>query len=98
VVLLARTCRPVTRLIAELVPVILGSGDLELLVAEAAAAPSPDGAGLPQPSDSTSRDLLDRYMAAFTAMDVEALEATLRGCAAADAAIPAMVPGPGRDW
>jgi RNA polymerase sigma-70 factor (ECF subfamily) len=44
----------------------------------AAAAPSADGAGLAQPSDDTSRDLLDRYTAAFTAMDVEALKATLR--------------------
>ena len=44
----------------------------------AAAAPSADGAGLVQPSDGTSRDLLDRYTAAFTAMDVEALKATLR--------------------
>jgi len=44
----------------------------------AAAAPSADGAGLTQPSDDTSRDLLDRYTAAFTAMDVAALKATLR--------------------
>ena len=44
----------------------------------AAAAPSADGVGLVQPSDDTSRDLLDRYTAAFTAMDVEALKATLR--------------------
>jgi len=44
----------------------------------AAAAPSADGAGLTQPSDEESRDLLDRYMAAFTAMDVEALMGTLR--------------------
>ncbi len=44
----------------------------------AAAAPSPDDAVLTQPSDDTSRDLLDRYTAAFAAMDVEALKATLR--------------------
>jgi RNA polymerase sigma-70 factor (ECF subfamily) len=44
----------------------------------AAASPSADGAGLTQPSDDTSRDLLDRYMAAFTTMDVEALKGTLR--------------------
>jgi RNA polymerase sigma-70 factor (ECF subfamily) len=44
----------------------------------AAAAPSADGAGLAQPTDDTSRDLLDRYMAAFTMMDVEALKGTLR--------------------
>jgi RNA polymerase sigma-70 factor (ECF subfamily) len=44
----------------------------------AAAAPSSDDAGLTQPSDDTSRDLLDRYTAAFAAMDVEALKATLR--------------------
>jgi RNA polymerase sigma-70 factor (ECF subfamily) len=44
----------------------------------AAAAPSADGAGLTQPSDGESQDLLDRYMAAFTAMDVEALMGTLR--------------------
>jgi len=44
----------------------------------AAASPSADGAGLIQPSDETSRDLLDRYMAAFTTMDVEALKGTLR--------------------
>jgi RNA polymerase sigma-70 factor, ECF subfamily len=44
----------------------------------AAASPSADGAGLVQPSDDTSQDLLDRYMAAFTAMDVEALKGTLR--------------------
>ena len=44
----------------------------------AAASPSADGAGLVQPSDDTSRDLLDRYMAAFTTMDVEALKGTLR--------------------
>jgi RNA polymerase sigma-70 factor (ECF subfamily) len=44
----------------------------------ATASPSADGAGLVQPSDGTSRDLLDRYMAAFTSMDVEALMGTLR--------------------
>ena len=44
----------------------------------AAAAPSAGGAGLVQPSDDTSQDLLDRYMAAFTTMDVEALKETLR--------------------
>ena len=44
----------------------------------AAASPSADGAGLVQPSDDTSRDLLDRYLAAFTTMDVEALKRTLR--------------------
>jgi RNA polymerase sigma-70 factor, ECF subfamily len=44
----------------------------------AAASPSADGAGLVQPSDDTSRDLLDRYMAAFTTMNVEALKGTLR--------------------
>ena len=43
----------------------------------AAASPSADGAGLVQPSDSESQDLLDRYIAAFTTMDVEALKATL---------------------
>ncbi|HEY6788408.1 MAG TPA: RNA polymerase subunit sigma-70 [Trebonia sp.] len=44
----------------------------------AAASPSADGIGLVQPSDDTSRDLLDRYIAAFTTMDVEALKGTLR--------------------
>jgi RNA polymerase sigma-70 factor (ECF subfamily) len=44
----------------------------------AAASPSADDAGLAQPSDDASRDLLDRYMAAFTTMDVEALKGTLR--------------------
>jgi RNA polymerase sigma-70 factor (ECF subfamily) len=44
----------------------------------AAVSPSADGAGLIQPPDDTSRDLLDRYMAAFTTMDVEALLGTLR--------------------
>jgi RNA polymerase sigma-70 factor, ECF subfamily len=44
----------------------------------AAVSPSADDAGLVQPSDDASRDLLDRYMAAFTAMDVAALKATLR--------------------
>jgi RNA polymerase sigma-70 factor (ECF subfamily) len=44
----------------------------------AAASPSADGAGLVQPSDEVSRDLLDRYTAAFTTMDVEALKGTLR--------------------
>jgi RNA polymerase sigma-70 factor (ECF subfamily) len=44
----------------------------------AAVSPSADGAGLVQPSDDTSRDLLDRYMAAFTSMDIEALKGTLR--------------------
>ena len=44
----------------------------------AAASPSADDAGLLQPSDDTSRDLLDRYVAAFTTMDVKALKATLR--------------------
>src|SRR5271165_360603 len=44
----------------------------------AAVSPSADDAGLVQPSDDTSRNLLDRYTAAFTAMDVEALKATLR--------------------
>jgi RNA polymerase sigma-70 factor (ECF subfamily) len=43
-----------------------------------AVSPSPDGAGLVQPSDDTSRDLLDRYIAAFTTLDVEALKETLR--------------------
>jgi RNA polymerase sigma-70 factor (ECF subfamily) len=44
----------------------------------AAASPSAAGAGLVRPSDDTSQDLLDRYMAAFTTMDVEALKDTLR--------------------
>jgi RNA polymerase sigma-70 factor, ECF subfamily len=44
----------------------------------AAASPSADGADLVQPPDEESRDLLDRYMAAFTTMDVEALKKTLR--------------------
>jgi len=44
----------------------------------AAVAPSADGAGLLQPSDEVARDLLDRYMTAFTAMDVKALMGTLR--------------------
>ena len=44
----------------------------------AAVSPSADGAGLVQPADEASRDLLDRYMAAFTTMDVEALKGTLR--------------------
>jgi RNA polymerase sigma-70 factor, ECF subfamily len=44
----------------------------------AAVSPSADDAGLVQPSDEISRDLLDRYMAAFTTMDVEALKGTLR--------------------
>ena len=44
----------------------------------ATASPSTDDANLVQPSDDTSRDLLDRYTAAFTAMDVDALKATLR--------------------
>ena len=44
----------------------------------AAASPSADGAGLVQPSDTESQDLLDRYTAAFTSMDVEALKRTLR--------------------
>ena len=44
----------------------------------AAASPSADGADRVQPSDDASRDLLERYMAAFTAMDVEALKGTLR--------------------
>jgi RNA polymerase sigma-70 factor (ECF subfamily) len=43
-----------------------------------AVSPSADGTGLVQPSDDTSRDLLDRYMAAFTTMDIEALKGTLR--------------------
>jgi len=44
----------------------------------AAASPSADGAGLVQPSDTESQDLLDRYIAAFTTMDVEALKGVLR--------------------
>jgi RNA polymerase sigma-70 factor (ECF subfamily) len=44
----------------------------------AAASPSADGAGLVQPSDEESQDLLDRYIAAFTTMDVEALKGALR--------------------
>jgi RNA polymerase sigma-70 factor (ECF subfamily) len=44
----------------------------------AAAAPSADGAGLVPPSDAESQDLLDRYISAFTTMDVEALKQTLR--------------------
>jgi RNA polymerase sigma-70 factor (ECF subfamily) len=44
----------------------------------AAASPSADGAGLVQPSDQQSLDFLDRYMAAFSAMDVGALKRTLR--------------------
>ena len=41
-------------------------------------SPSADDDGLVQPSDEESRDLLDRYTAAFTTMDVEALKGTLR--------------------
>lgn len=44
----------------------------------AAVSPSADGAGLAQPSDDTSRDLLHRYTAAFTTMDIAALTGTLR--------------------
>ena len=44
----------------------------------AAVSPSADGDGLVQPSDQESLDLLDRYTAAFTTMDVEALKGTLR--------------------
>jgi RNA polymerase sigma-70 factor, ECF subfamily len=44
----------------------------------AAASPSADGAGLVSPRDEKSQDLLDRYTAAFQAMDVEALKRTLR--------------------
>lgn len=44
----------------------------------AAASPSADGAGLVQPSDEESQDLLDRYITAFTTMDVDALKGTLR--------------------
>jgi len=44
----------------------------------AAASPSADGTGLVPPSDEESQDLLDRYLAAFTTMDVEALKKTLR--------------------
>jgi len=44
----------------------------------AAASPSADDAGLVQPSDTEAQDLLDRYTAAFTAMDIEALKDTLR--------------------
>jgi RNA polymerase sigma-70 factor (ECF subfamily) len=44
----------------------------------AAVSPSADGAGLAQPPDEESQDLLDRYVAAFTTMDVEALKGTLR--------------------
>jgi RNA polymerase sigma-70 factor (ECF subfamily) len=44
----------------------------------AAVSPSADGADLVQPSDEETQDLLDRYMAAFTTMDVEALKGTLR--------------------
>ena len=44
----------------------------------AAASPSADDATLVQPSDAESQDLLDRYTAAFMAMDVRALKETLR--------------------
>ncbi|HYK68252.1 MAG TPA: RNA polymerase subunit sigma-70 [Streptosporangiaceae bacterium] len=44
----------------------------------AAASPSVDDASLVQPSDEEAQDLLDRYTAAFTAMDTEALKQTLR--------------------
>ncbi len=44
----------------------------------AAVSPSADDAGLVPPEDETSRDLLDRYMSAFTSMDVQALMGTLR--------------------
>jgi RNA polymerase sigma-70 factor, ECF subfamily len=44
----------------------------------AAASPSADSAGVVQPSDTESQDLLDRYTAAFTTMDVEALKGVLR--------------------
>jgi len=42
----------------------------------AVASPSPDG--LAEPPEAEERDLLDRYLAAFQAMDVEALKKTLR--------------------
>ena len=44
----------------------------------AAVSPAADGSGLAEPTDAVSRDLLERYMAAFTALDVDALLATLR--------------------
>jgi RNA polymerase sigma-70 factor (ECF subfamily) len=44
----------------------------------AQASPSADGTGLAEPSDAESRDLLDRYAAAFENFDVEALTRTLR--------------------
>jgi RNA polymerase sigma-70 factor, ECF subfamily len=42
----------------------------------AAASPSPDA--LAEPSESDQRELLDRFTAAFGALDVEALKRTLR--------------------
>jgi RNA polymerase sigma-70 factor, ECF subfamily len=42
----------------------------------AAASPVPDG--LAEPSESDQRELLDRYLAAFEAMDTDALKRTLR--------------------
>jgi RNA polymerase sigma-70 factor (ECF subfamily) len=67
--------------VASLLEVTVASANSALQRARArlaAASPSADGTGLVQPSDDTSRDLLDRYMAAFTTMDVEALKGTLR--------------------
>jgi RNA polymerase sigma-70 factor, ECF subfamily len=43
-----------------------------------AASPSPDGPGPAELDDAGQRDLLNRYLAAFEAMDVAALKRTLR--------------------
>jgi RNA polymerase sigma-70 factor, ECF subfamily len=67
--------------VAELLEVTVAAVNSALQRARAqlaAVSPSAEGAGLVQPSDATTRDLLDRYMAAFTAMDIEALKGTLR--------------------
>jgi RNA polymerase sigma-70 factor (ECF subfamily) len=67
--------------VAELLEMTVASVNSALQRARAqieAVSPSADDAGLVQPSDDAARDLLDRYISAFTTMDVEALKGTLR--------------------
>ena len=67
--------------VAELLETSVVSVNSALLRARgqlAAVSPAADGTGLAEPSDAGARDLLERYVAAFAALDVDALKRTLR--------------------
>jgi RNA polymerase sigma-70 factor (ECF subfamily) len=67
--------------VAELLETSVVSVNSALLRARAqlaAVSPAADGTGLAEPSDAAARNLLERYMAAFAALDVDTLKRTLR--------------------